>query len=432
MIDLHTKAAAVTALVLASLFYGAFLPINIGNAEDLTKMNDLQSKIAERTKAIEELEKEIAGYQNQIELTKSEAESLRKAINTLEITRKKLAADISLTNVKIGTVNLTIEELQIEISETEASILKRKESIGKGIRRINENDHVDFVEIVFGASNLSQVLDATERMREVQTALFANIAELGLLKSSLDSKVASNEKKKTELTTLNTRLSDQKQIAEQNKKEKDELLKKTRNKESQYQQSLKEKMAIKEAFESELLEFERQLRFEMDSSKLPAIGSGVLSYPLSNPFITQTFGMTDFAKSGAYDGRGHNGVDFRAAIGTPITASADGKVVGTGDTDTVCPGASYGKWVLIEHGNGLSTLYGHLSLPKVSAGEAVLRGTVIGYSGNTGYSTGPHLHFTVYAADGVKIMEKKSQVCKGTYTMPVADLRAYLNPIDYL
>ena len=115
-----------------------------------------------------------------------------------------------------------------------------------------------------------------------------------------------------------------------------------------------------------------------------------------------------------------------------ITASADGKVVGTGDTDTVCPGASYGKWILIEHGNGLSTLYGHLSLPKVSAGEAVLRGTVIGYSGNTGYSTGPHLHFTVYAADGVKIMEKKSQVCKGAYTMPVADLRAYLNPIDYL
>src|SRR3990167_11376513 len=114
MTDPLTKVVAVTALVLASLFYGAFLPINIGNAEDLTRMNDLQSKIAERTKAIEELEKEIAGYQNQIELTKSEAESLRKAINTLEITRKKLAADISLTNVKMGPVILTIKTFKIK------------------------------------------------------------------------------------------------------------------------------------------------------------------------------------------------------------------------------------------------------------------------------------------------------------------------------
>ncbi len=107
-------------------------------------------------------------------------------------------------------------------------------------------------------------------------------------------------------------------------------------------------------------------------------------------------------------------------------------VRGVGDTDLVCRGASYGKWILVEHPNGLSTLYAHLSLIKVSTGQQVLLGEIIGYSGNTGYSTGPHLHFTVYATQGVQIAQRKSAVCGGSYTMPIADLKAYLNPMSYL
>jgi len=98
----------------------------------------------------------------------------------------------------------------------------------------------------------------------------------------------------------------------------------------------------------------------------------------------------------------------------------------------VCPGASYGKWVLVRHTNGLSTLYAHLSVISVSVGDQISGSSVIGYSGNTGYSTGPHLHFTVYATQGVEIMDRKSRVCGGIYTMPIADLRAYLNPLSYL
>jgi murein DD-endopeptidase MepM/ murein hydrolase activator NlpD len=113
-------------------------------------------------------------------------------------------------------------------------------------------------------------------------------------------------------------------------------------------------------------------------------------------------------------------------------AAAAGTVMGTGDTDLVCKGASYGRWVLIKHDNGLATLSGHLSLIKVVAGQRVERGELIGYAGQTGYATGPHLHFTVAAAQGVEIKNLKSAVCPGTYTMPVFDARAYLDPILYL
>lgn len=129
---------------------------------------------------------------------------------------------------------------------------------------------------------------------------------------------------------------------------------------------------------------------------------------------------------------GHNGTDIGVSIGTPIYAADAGVVLGTGNTDLTCPGASYGKWVFIQHPNGLSTIYAHLSLIKSEAGETVTRGELIGYSGATGYVTGPHLHFGVYASQGVKIMTMQSKVCGTTYTMPIADFKAYLNPLLYL
>ena len=83
----------------------------------------------------------------------------------------------------------------------------------------------------------------------------------------------------------------------------------------------------------------------------------------------------------AYNGQGHDGVDFGAAIGTPVYAALDGVVEGTGNTDLVCPGASFGKWIFIQHANGLSTMYAHLSLIKVSQGQTVRTGDIIGYTG---------------------------------------------------
>jgi murein DD-endopeptidase MepM/ murein hydrolase activator NlpD len=118
-------------------------------------------------------------------------------------------------------------------------------------------------------------------------------------------------------------------------------------------------------------------------------------------------------------------------VGTPIYAVADGVVEGVGDTDKTCPKASFGKWVFIRHTNGLATAYGHLSLIKATEGQKVKAGDLIAYSGNTGHSTGPHLHLTVYASNGVA--ERASASCKGkNYRMPIAPTNAYLDPLLYL
>ena len=122
--------------------------------------------------------------------------------------------------------------------------------------------------------------------------------------------------------------------------------------------------------------------------------------------------------------------DFRELL---ARKDIDGVVIATGDTDKVCPGASYGRWIMIKHRNGLSTLYGHLELIKVGQGQEVGVGDTIGYSGNTGYSTGPHLHFTVYVSSAVDVKELPSKSCRGAvFRIPVAAANAYLDPQAYL
>jgi murein DD-endopeptidase MepM/ murein hydrolase activator NlpD len=196
------------------------------------------------------------------------------------------------------------------------------------------------------------------------------------------------------------------------------------------QKILKEQLAKKTALEQEVRNYESQLKFILDPSKLP--NAGVLSWPLDDVYVTQLFGKTVAAKR-LYASGSHSGVDFRASVGTPIKAMADGIILGTGDTDTTCPGASFGKWILIEHNNGLSSAYGHLSLIKVSSGTKVSRGEIIGYSGATGHVTGPHLHVTIYASSAVKVETLPSKSCSGkTLTQPIAAVNAYLDPMYYL
>mgnify|MGYP001561524865 FL=1 len=210
------------------------------------------------------------------------------------------------------------------------------------------------------------------------------------------------------------------------------MLKLTKNQEANYKTLLAQSEAKKEAFEQELYNFESQLRIAIDPKSIPPAGKGILAWPLDSVFITQYFGKTVAAKR-LYVSGTHSGVDFRAAVGTPVKATLDGVVEGVGDTDRVCRGVSYGKWVLIKHANGLSTVYGHLSLTKVAVGTKVVTGEMIAYSGNSGRSTGPHLHLGVIASQGVKVGEYTSKVCAGAImTMPLISREAYLDPLIYL
>jgi murein DD-endopeptidase MepM/ murein hydrolase activator NlpD len=124
------------------------------------------------------------------------------------------------------------------------------------------------------------------------------------------------------------------------------------------------------------------------------VGTGlpglVLSWPIAGARITQPFGPTDVLLEpplGPYP-HFHTGIDLAAPLGTPVTAAADGVVVAVAHTNV-----GYGNYVIIAHGGGIMTLYGHLLETDVNVGQRVARGQRIGREGSTGLSTGPHVHF---------------------------------------
>lgn len=413
----------------------------------------LQKEISDFNAKIKALEAEIAEYEAELNVIGSDKQTLQKAIQELDISRKKLLTNIKLTQNQIYSTTLQIQELGDEIVTKADRIENDTNAVAQALRNIYEFESQSMLEVILGNKNLDAFWNQLETLQRFQRVVRDELKHLKELKVELEETKQTSEKKKAQLTNYNTQLSGQKIVLEGNLSEKNVVLDKTVEKESEYQRLLSERIAAREVFENEMLELESQLRTIIDPNSIPPVGSGILRWPLSNSqmiacagykkslgnenCITQYFGNTPFASANAqvYSGKGHNGVDFRASVGTKLQAALSGVIVETGNTDAQKGCYSYGKWVLIKHNNGLSTLYAHLSLVSVEAGQVVSTGDVIGFSGNTGYSTGPHLHFTVIASQGVQVVRlgdvKKITNC-GNVRIPIAPLDAYLNPLSYL
>lgn len=418
----HDYKKLFSAILLTALFITALLisPASFSSAQTAEEVRD---KISEKSAAIAEIERQIKEYQAELNSLGKQKDSLGVSIKQLDITKKKLNADISLTQNKIDKTNLQIRNLTGDIGDKESSISLNTNSIKQELRNLSEYEDASFLETFLSNDDFTVVWNDIDNIMTVREALREDITRLKETKTILEDTREKTITAKNELTRLKTQLSDQQKIVIQNTNEKNKLLAQTKNSEALYQKLVQEQLAKKIAFEKELESFESQLKFILDPSTLPS--GRVLSWPLDSILVTSPYGP----RWGSF----HRGTDFRAAVGTQVKAVADGVVKGAGDTDACCPGASFGKWIFIEHNNGLSSTYAHLSLIKVSEGQKVSRGSVLGYSGNTGSSTGPHLHLSLYASSGVKVGSFESKSYPGKIlTQPIAASEAYLDPMKYL
>lgn len=130
-----------------------------------------------------------------------------------------------------------------------------------------------------------------------------------------------------------------------------------------------------------------ELKARQGGQSVPGITAGIFLSPIPNPLITSPFGPRLHPIYGIV--KMHNGIDINAGVGAPIRAAADGQVI------IASVQGGYGNCTVIDHGNGLGTLYGHQTAFAVQVGDFVKKGQIIGYAGSTGASTGPHVHFEV-------------------------------------
>ncbi len=396
---------------------------------------DLQAQIDTSNNQIEQLKAEIAQLQVDLNNTTKQKQTLQTAVDAFTINIKKLTTSITLTQTQIKQKDLEIGRLSDNITDTSGKINDSRSQVADSLRQLDDHDEQPVIVTLLGGGTLSSFFDAATTLETVRTGLQDHIHTLSGLKENLQVDKGVAENKRRDLAALNASLTQQNQSLTIARAEQAKLLAQTKNQESTYQAQIAQKKALEARFEADLLNYENQLNLVVNPGSFAKPGSGVLQWPVASPYITQYFGNTAFATANAqvYGGKGHNAIDLRASPGTPILAARSGVVAGTGNTDLTCPGASYGKWIFIDHDNGLSTIYAHLSTILVSQGQQVKTGDVIAYSDTTGYATGPHLHFGVYASSGSEIATFPSKSCVGkSYTMPVADVSAYLNPLSYL
>jgi murein DD-endopeptidase MepM/ murein hydrolase activator NlpD len=429
-----------TRRYLLAFFVGLFIfPLLVGGSHFAfaqSEVERLQSQIAERNNRLSEIEKEIAQYEAALKEVGAEKTTLQKAINQLELERKKVQADIRFTENKISSTDLEINKLTLEINDTEEDIAQNEEAIRAILRSMNIADNESMIEILLRHENISEFWNAFEELETVKSSMSDKIKSLSVLKDDLEGKKIANTERREELVDLRSQYSDQHSILTSNSATKAELLSATKNEEAEYQQMLKDKQEAREKLMAEVRDIESQLQFILDPTTIPSAGTAVFRWPLENPYITQYFGYTKFAlQSGAYKNNMHNGVDLGASVGTKIYAPLSGTVRATGNTDLVPGCYSWGKWALIDHPNGLSSLFAHMSQVSVTTGQKLNTSDIVGYVGNTGYSTGPHLHFTVYVSDGVEVKQFnqfKAVTSCGAALSPFAAVEAYLDPLDYL
>lgn len=400
--------------------------------------DELRDKIDETRDKIADIEDEIARYEQELTKVGAERSTLESAIAALNLTRQKLLTDITLTQKKIEKTQYSIQSLGNEIKDKETRINQNNDLLSEALRQVNSNERQSFVETLLSQNDISKMWMEMDQLEQLQATVRDELYKLRDLKSQLVDKRTDEQKEHDNLSSYKSQLTGQQKVIDENKKQKDALLTNTKNQEAEYQRLLAEKQAARQKFESELQDFEAKLEYVRDPSRLPQEGSSVLGWPIENPQITQGFGLTEFARAGSYgyDKAGnpnpHRGIDFRASVGTPLLASAPGTVRDAVNMDAVSGCYSYGRWVLIDHDNGLSTMYAHMSVMSVSAGDYVNTGDIIGYAGQSGYATGPHLHFTVFDRDAVEISPFTwSNGCKGT-RVAYAPYEAYLNPLLYL
>ncbi|MBI3046644.1 MAG: peptidoglycan DD-metalloendopeptidase family protein [Candidatus Harrisonbacteria bacterium] len=389
---------------------------------------NLKNTIQEKTQALQEINQKILQTEKELEETEGKSLTLQKEIKQKERQLSQLNLNIKAGEITIERLNLEIESLKYDVTETRTKISAQKNGIAQILKSIQRRDSENTLTVLLKNSSLAESLAELENLLNLNVGLSAGVNKLSFLDKNLSDQLGLTAKKQTGVISENKNLKNRQLIAGSEKNERQNLLTRTKNQEKLYADQLKELKKLQAEVSAEVEKIEAELRLKIDPALLPIPRPGVLSWPITmknqggTGRLTQKWGIP----SPLYGGRAHNGIDIGAPIGTPIFAAGKGRVAEVWNQDRYCYKGAYGKFIIIEHENNLTTLYAHLSLQSVKKGDYVNQGDLIGYVGQTGYATGPHLHFTVYASQ--TFILKSSKVNCG----PIMPFGGDLDPLQYL
>ncbi len=368
-------ALIIVILMVISLFSGIVITTFNANASSVSSM---QKELDDLAKEKEKLEKEL-----NVISEKKEEELEKKSLIDQQINATQ--SEISILNNIVSTLETELESAESDLAEAEAKLDEYFELSKNRIRSAYEQGNASFLEIIAKSKSLYDFISRVEIVRQISQKDQEVINEVRQNKEIVEAKKEEiknnkeqNEKAVNQLSVKEKNLS-KKQAAS------DELI----DEMNSDMESTKRAILAAEKAEAQL-QSEIRAALSQDSGS-NVVDSGDFRWPLDKKFnnITSKFGYRTHPVTGVY--KLHTGVDIASSgiKGSSIYAAKGGTVIKAGYN------RGYGNYVVINHGDGYATLYGHASSLCVSSGQVVEKGDVLGYVGSTGYSTGPHLHFEI-------------------------------------
>lgn len=385
----------VAGLLVFSLLFGLVMSAFAVSSDTIRSQIDSLKKKEEDVKARQsELQNEIKQNENkQMDLVEQKSQ-IDRQISLIQ-------EEIDIKNEEIRQYNLLIAEKQNELDDALAAKAELDTKYQARVRAMEESGDVSYWSILFKASSFADMLDRVDMINEIAEADVRMLGDLSKAAEDIEKTREELADEKLDLEQAKSDLASKEEELLSKREESDELLNQLIKDNAQLRDAAEKYEAMEDQLSAQLAAKEQELTAAIrdeqnnggNSGNNGNGGGGSSSSsgfirPVSGGYISCPYGYRIHPITGAYSF--HNGVDIAVGAGTPIKASASGKVTVASYTYV------WGNYVTINHGNGFSTLYAHMTNYIVGYGQYVSQGQVIGYVGSTGYSTGNHLHFTIY------------------------------------
>lgn len=373
---IKASALALSASLLLLLQIGTAEKKSHAATINDSNVQSIEDKIADLQNTQDELQSKIASVKNEAAKA-SEYKQYMDSMVTATSQKMVLAEQL------VDELTTKIADSETKIAETEESIAKSKEKLIERMRYAQENGTVGELELLLDSDGLSDFLTRLDRVsammeydRELISGYTADKESLEQYRETLE---ASKELQSSTLLQLES----DKESYEAASAEKANYMNALAADKEAYEAEYQKALAAEEELNAELTAYIQKMQ---EQNQVVPSGEGMIRpLPVGVGYISSHFGWRTLNGASDY----HQATDMPCASGTSIFAADSGKVLRAEWH------WSYGNYILIDHGGGISTLYAHCSGLNVSAGQTVNKGDVIGFVGETGYAFGAHLHFEV-------------------------------------
>jgi murein DD-endopeptidase MepM/ murein hydrolase activator NlpD len=342
------------------------------------------SLVSPDTKArLSEIEERMKEFHARAIQAKQKEMIIRSHIKTIETKLNVTTGKLNTKKHELKKTENKIEEVQEHIAKTHSDEVSLSTDAAQRLREIYEGQRLGFLEMLFQVDSLQAFLDRTyfqERVADLDRNLLQELRAKSAVLAQNKNKLG---EKRNQLGDIVSEFAKKAIAIAKEKFDQEQMANKLKTQRTFYEQAEKQLASESHQLESQIVAMESSSR---RSRKGMSMGSGKMGMPIVAQ-VTSPFGWRTHPIFGVR--RFHTGVDLAGPNHSAIRASDSGNVLYTGWY------GGYGKVVIISHGNGMATLYAHLSKIAAEPGSNVTKGDVVGYEGTTGFSTGPHLHFEV-------------------------------------